>query len=88
MYLNVREAVQLPYYGLSGLGDAAAAAPGFVDGLMAWKSPTAAITAVKSAVSSPSTIGNQAAYLGGIVAAPLGALVLLSTVMGGRRRRR
>lgn len=70
---------------LRGLGDAAAAVPGFSDGLMAWKSPgdaIAAITATKSA-----DIPDRLPYLGGLLAVPLGVAVVAMQMMGGRRRR-
>lgn len=64
-----------------GLGETAAAAPpGFVEGVTAWQSPGTAFTSL----TSPA--GKSAAYLAGLALPVLGALFMAKSLMGGRRR--
>lgn len=74
--------------GSAGLGtDPVTPAPGFVDGVMAWKAPGTAVSAFTSTIQG-GNLGDKAAYLGGLAVVPLGLLVVASQLMGGRRRRR
>ena len=63
-----------------GLGETTtAAAPGFVDGVTAWQSPSVAF----AAISSPS--GKPAAYLAGLALPVIGALLVAKNMRGKRR---
>lgn len=59
---------------------------GFTQGLTLWETPGAAFTAAQNAVTNYSTSfsGTSLQYTLGILAVPIAALVLLSS-MGGRR---
>ena len=62
-----------------GLGETTTAAPGFVEGVTAWQSPSAAF----AAISSPS--GKPAAYLAGLALPVIGALLVAKNMLGKRR---
>ncbi len=80
-----------------GLGDAttsttgtpagATPAPGFTDGLMAWKTPGAAMTAVGAALSNPSAAfsGALLPVTAGLLIVPVGLVFLLMS-MGKKGR--
>lgn len=65
---------------------AGATPQGFTQGLTLWQTPGAAFSAAQSAVTnySSSFSGSNLQYTLGLLAVPLAALVLLSS-MGGRR---
>lgn len=68
-------------------GTTQVATPGFTDGLSAWQSPSAALTDLQNALSNASTAfsSTQLPYTAGLLAVPVGALVLLMSLMGGKR---
>lgn len=63
----------------------AAPAPGFVDGIKLWETPSAAISAVSGVVSNASTAfsGDALPYTLGVLTVPA---VLLMVLMGGKGR--
>jgi hypothetical protein len=69
---------------LGRLGDG----PGFIQGAELWMTPGAAFSAAQAAVTSPSTSfsGDSLAYNLGVLAVPIGLLVLVLGMGGGRRR--
>lgn len=64
------------------------AAPGFIDGVKLWMTPSAAISALSAVATSPSTSFSSAAmpFSLGILAVPLGIVAVVMSMGGGKHR--